>query len=65
LIAAGEGVSIVSAPMRHMQPQGLPIELSSATASGAVVPGPSQYNGPSTAVRNLAALARRAAGNIG
>jgi DNA-binding transcriptional LysR family regulator len=34
LIAAGEGVSIVSASMRHMQPQGLPIELSSATRLG-------------------------------
>jgi DNA-binding transcriptional LysR family regulator len=65
LIAAGEGVSIVPASMRHMQPQGVAYRAILGDAPRAPLSLAHRGNEPSAAVRNLAALARRAAANIG
>jgi DNA-binding transcriptional LysR family regulator len=65
LIAAGEGVSIVPASMRHMQPQGVAYRAILGDAPRAPLSLAHRSNEPSAAVRNLAALARRAAANIG
>jgi DNA-binding transcriptional LysR family regulator len=65
LIAAGEGVSIVPASMRHMQPQGVAYRAILGDAPRAPLSLAHRSNEPSAAVRNLAALARRAAATIG
>jgi DNA-binding transcriptional LysR family regulator len=65
LIAAGEGVSIVPASMRHMQPQGVAYRAILGDAPRAPLSLAHRSNDRSAAVRNLAALARRAAANIG
>jgi DNA-binding transcriptional LysR family regulator len=65
LIAAGEGVSIVPASMRHMQPQGVAYRAILGDAPRAPLSLAHRSNEPSAAVRNLAALARHAAANIG
>jgi DNA-binding transcriptional LysR family regulator len=65
LIAAGEGVSIVPASMQHMQPQGVAYRAILGDAPQAPLSLAHRSNEPSAAVRNLAALARRAAANIG
>jgi len=64
-IAAGEGVSIVPASMRHMQPQGVAYRAILGDAPRAPLSLAHRSNEPSAAVRNLTALARRAAANIG
>jgi DNA-binding transcriptional LysR family regulator len=64
LIAAGEGVSIVPASMQHMQPQAVAYRAILGDAPRAPLSLAYRSNEPSTAVRNLAALARRAAANI-
>lgn len=65
LIAAGEGVSIVPASMQHMQPQGVTYRPILGDAPRAPLSLAHRSGEPSAAVRNLAALARRAAANIG
>jgi DNA-binding transcriptional LysR family regulator len=65
LIAAGEGVSIVPASMQHMQPQGVAYRAILGDAPRVPLSLAHRSNEPSAAVRNLAALARRAAANIG
>ena len=65
LIAAGEGVSIVPASMRHLQPQGVAYRAILGDPPRAPLSLAHRSNEPSAAVRNLAALARRAAANIG
>ena len=65
LIAAGEGVSIVPASMQHMQPQGVAYRAILGDAPRAPLSLAHRSNEPSAAVRNLAALARRAAANFG
>jgi DNA-binding transcriptional LysR family regulator len=65
LIAAGEGVSIVPASMRHMQPQGVAYRAILGDAPRAPLSLAHRSNEPSAAVRNLALLARRATANIG
>jgi hypothetical protein len=51
--------------MRHMQPQGVAYRAILGDAPRAPLSLAHCNNETSTAVRNLAALARRAAGNIG
>ena len=65
LIAAGEGVSIVPASMQHMQPHGVAYRAILGDAPRAPLSLAHRSNEPSAAVRNLAALARRAAATIG
>jgi DNA-binding transcriptional LysR family regulator len=65
LIAAGEGVSIVPASMQHMQPQGVAYRAILGDAPRVPLSLAHRSNEPSAAVRNLAALARRTAANIG
>jgi DNA-binding transcriptional LysR family regulator len=65
LIAAGEGVSIVPASMQHMQPQGVAYRAILGDAPRVPLSLAHRSNEPSAAVRNLAALARRASANIG
>jgi len=65
LIAAGEGVSIVPASMQHMQPHGVVYRAILGDAPRAPLSLAHRSNEPSAAVRNLAALARRAAATIG
>jgi DNA-binding transcriptional LysR family regulator len=62
---AGEGVSIVPASMQHMQPQGVAYRTILGDAPRAPLSLAHRSNEPSAAVRNLAALARRASANIG
>jgi DNA-binding transcriptional LysR family regulator len=64
LITAGEGVSIVPASMQHMQPQGVAYRAILGDAPRAPLSLAHRSNEPSAAVRNLAALARRAAAEI-
>jgi DNA-binding transcriptional LysR family regulator len=63
LIAAGEGVSIVPASMQHMQAQAVAYRTIIGAAPRAPLSLAYRSNEPSAAVRNLAALARRAAAN--
>ena len=65
LIAAGEGVSIVPASMQHMQPQGVAYRAILGGTPRAPLSLAHRSNEPSAAVRNLAAVARRAAATIG
>jgi DNA-binding transcriptional LysR family regulator len=65
LIAAGEGVSIIPASMQHMQPQGVAYRAILGDAPRVPLSLAHRSNEPSAAVRNLAALARRTAANIG
>lgn len=65
LIAAGEGVSIVPASMQHMQPRGVAYRAILGDAPRAPLSLAHRSNEPSATVRNLAALARRAAATIG
>jgi DNA-binding transcriptional LysR family regulator len=65
LIAAGEGVSVVPGSMRHMQPDGVVYRPILGDAPRAPLSLAYRSNEPSAAVRNLAALARRAAANVG
>jgi DNA-binding transcriptional LysR family regulator len=64
LIAAGQGVSIVPVSMQHMHPQG--VAYRAILGEGPQAPLSLAYRSSegSAAVRNLAALARRAAANI-
>ena len=65
LIAAGEGVSIIPASMQHMQPQGVAYRAILGDAPRVPLSLAHRSNEPSAAVRNLTALARRAAAEIG
>jgi DNA-binding transcriptional LysR family regulator len=65
LIAAGEGVSIVPASMQQMQPQEVAYRAILGDAPRAPLSLAHRSNEPSATVRNLAALARRAAASIG
>src|SRR6202007_2719953 len=64
-IVAGEGVSIVPASMQHMQPQGVAYRPILGDAPRAALSLAHRNNELSAAVRNLTALARRAAANNG
>jgi DNA-binding transcriptional LysR family regulator len=61
LIAAGHGVSIVPASMQQMQPQGVTYRPIRGNPPRAPLSLAHRSNDPSAAVRNLVALARRAA----
>jgi DNA-binding transcriptional LysR family regulator len=61
LIAAGHGVSIVPASMQQMQPQGVTYRPIRGDGPRAPLSLAHRTNEPSAAVRNLVALARRAA----
>src|SRR3984893_7610238 len=65
LIAAGERVSIVPASMQHIQPQGVAYRAILGDTRRAPWSLAHRSNEPSAAVRNLAAVARRAAATIG
>jgi DNA-binding transcriptional LysR family regulator len=65
LIAARQGVSIVPASMQHMHPQGVAYRPILGRAPRAPLSLAYRRKEQSAAVRNLAALTRRTAANIG